>query len=83
MSKVVKTQSKGMVTIPVEFRQKLGINENSLMEAKLIDNGVVFIKLDFEPEEIEIYSDNQIKKWMEDDKIDTKTAKKLEKLLKD
>ncbi len=80
--KVVKTQSKGMVTIPAEYRQKLGITENSLMEAKLIDNGVVFIRLNYKPDMTDVYSDEEIKGWVKDDKIDAKTAKKLEKLLK-
>lgn len=81
-SKVVKTQSKGMVTIPVEFREKLGIDPNSLLEVKMVEDGVLFVKLEVQPKEIEIYSDKQIAEWMKDDKIDPKTAKKLEKLLK-
>ena len=82
MTKVVKTQSKGMVTIPIEFRQKLGINENSLLEAKLMSNGVMFMKIEYRPPSEEVYSDNQIKEWMDEDKLDAKTTKKLEKLLK-
>lgn len=82
MAKVVKTQSKGMVTIPAEFRQKLEIDENSLLEAKLINNGVIFTKIVYTPPETEIYSDKKIKEWMKDDKMDKKTAQKLKKLLK-
>lgn len=81
-AKIVKTQSKGMVTIPVEFRQKLNISENSLLEAKLLDNGIAFIKLDYRPETYEIYSDKEIKTWLKEDKIDKKTAKKIDKLIK-
>ncbi len=80
--KIVKTQSKGMVTIPVEFRHKLNISENSLLEVKLLDNGIAFIKLDYMPENYEIYSDREIKMWLKEDKIDKKTAKKLDKLIK-
>ena len=80
MTKVVKTQSKGMVTIPVEYREKLGIDANSLLKVELIDNGVMFMKINYELEETEIYSDAQIKKWMKADKLDAGTAKKLKKL---
>ncbi len=80
--KIVKPQSKGMVTIPVEFRQKLNIDENSLLEVKLLDNGIAFIKLDYRPETYEVYSDKEIKTWLKEDKIDQKTAKKLDKLIK-
>lgn len=82
-AKIVKPQSKGMVTIPVEFREKLGIDSDSLLEVKMINNGVSFIKINYKPQqEIGIYSEKQIKKWLKDDKLDAKTVKKLEKLLK-
>ena len=82
MTKVVKTQSKGMVTIPIEYREKLGIEANSLLKAELVDNGVMFVKINYEPEESEIYSDKKIKEWMKTDKLDAETAKKLKKLFK-
>lgn len=81
MFKVVKTQSKGMVTIPVEYRESLDVNENTLFEVKLIDNGVVFTKVNMKSEN-EIYSDKQIQKWMKEDKLDGNTVKKLQKLFK-
>ena len=43
-TKVIRAQSKGMVTIPSTFCVKLGIKPNSLLEAKLVDNGVLFSK---------------------------------------
>ena len=80
-TKIVKTQTKGMVTIPAEYREKLGIDANSLLEAKLVDEGVLFVKLEIPNFEPEIYSDKQIEEWMKADKMDAKTAKKLAKLL--
>ncbi|MFA5855004.1 MAG: AbrB/MazE/SpoVT family DNA-binding domain-containing protein [Candidatus Gracilibacteria bacterium] len=72
-----------MVTIPVEFREQLGIGEGSLLKVKLLKNGVAFIKMELEtPLEVDLYSDEEIKEWMEEDKLDAKTAKKLELLLK-
>ncbi len=82
MTKVVRTQSKGMVTIPIEYRERLGIDANSLLKVELVDNGVIFMKINYEPEETEIYSDAQIKRWMKADKLDAETAKKLKKLFK-
>lgn len=82
VSKVVRTQSKGMVTIPAPFRAKLGIDAESLLEARLVDEGVLFVKLALQPQKTEIYSDKQIEEWMKSDKLDKKTAAKLKKLLK-
>lgn len=80
--KIVRTQTKGMVTIPREFREKLGISSNSLLEAKIVDNGVMFVKMNYQALEPEIYSDEQIKNWLKEDKLDKKTAEKIKKLLK-
>lgn len=81
-TKVVRTQSKGMVTIPIEFREKLGIDPNSLLEVRLMDNGVMFVKLEMTSQESEIYSDQQIEEWVKTDQMDVKTIKRLKKLLK-
>lgn len=80
MSKLVKPQSKGMVTIPKEFRSKLGITDESLLEARLVDDGVLFVKVNYIPKP-ELYSDTEIKEWMNEDKLDSATLKKVKKLL--
>lgn len=81
MFKVVKTQSKGMVTIPIEYRKNLGVNENTLFEVKLVVNGILFTKVNMWNEN-EIYSDKQIQKWIKEDKLDVNTIKKLKKIFK-
>lgn len=83
-TKIVRPQSKGMVTIPASFRSKLGIDENSLLEARLTKNGVEFIRINIlkTKKAPELYNDAQVKKWLKDDAIDAKTALKLSKLLK-
>jgi bifunctional DNA-binding transcriptional regulator/antitoxin component of YhaV-PrlF toxin-antitoxin module len=80
-SKIVRPQSKGMVTIPVEFRQKLGITEDSVLQAQLTPKGVLFVKMDLSKEEPALYSDSEIEGWMEEDRLDAKTARKLRRLL--
>lgn len=80
--KLVRPQSKGMVTIPTEFRRKLGIDENSLLEVKIVDRGVFFVKVPAPNEDIELYSDEQIAEWLKEDRLDTETAQKVKRLLK-
>lgn len=86
--KLVKIQTKGMVTIPAEFRNALEIDKNSILQAKMIDGGVFFIKMTYQPasgkgknDSGELYSDAQIKTWLKDDKLDAKTVAKLKKIL--
>ncbi len=81
-AKLVRPQSKGMVTIPSEFRRQLGIDENSLLEVKLVDSGVLFVKVSAPNEEIELYSNEQIDEWLKEDQLDAKTAQKVKRLLK-
>lgn len=87
--KIVQTHAKGMVTIPAEFRAKLGIEEDTLLKATLIKDGVIFVKIKYisgpeknPPSNSEVYSDRQIKQWLAEDKLDPRTAAKLKKLFK-
>lgn len=78
--KIVRTQEKGLITIPAEFREKLGIQKDSLLQAKLTDEGILFVKLHVENEE-NFFTEEEIKEWMEEDKLDVRTFQKLNKLL--
>lgn len=78
--KIVRTQEKGLVTIPAEFREKLGIQKDSLLQVKLTDEGILFVKLHVENEE-NFFTEEEIKGWMEEDKLDVRTFQKLNKLL--
>ena len=81
MKKIVKTQEKGMITIPVEYRRKLDIQPNALMEARIVDNGILFTKLSGTDSATSIYSDEDISQWLEDDKLTPEAAAKIKKLL--
>ena len=70
-----------MVTIPVEYRAQLGIEPNSLMEATLVDGGILFKKVEYGAEKMEIYSDSQIARFLKEDKLDKKTVDRLKKLM--
>lgn len=83
MTKFVTTQSKGLITIPLEFRKKLGIEAKTLLEIKIKDDQLVLKKIDPNKNpEPEVYDEKQIQQWMKDDKLDKKTAQKLKKLFK-
>ena len=78
--KYVRPQIKGMVTIPVEFRKSLDINEDTILTVQIYRGGVFFEKLQNDNEELEIYSEKRIKEFLKEDKLDKATVKKLEKL---
>ncbi len=80
-TKIVRPQAKGMVTIPVEFREKLGITEDSILQAQLTSKGVLFVKMQV-PQEEDFYSDAEIQSWIKADQLDAKTAQKIQSLLR-
>jgi AbrB family looped-hinge helix DNA binding protein len=41
MSKLVRVGKKGRITIPVEFRRKLGIKEGDILEIEALDGKIV------------------------------------------
>ncbi len=80
---IIKPLAKGQVTIPILFRRELGIKENTLFQAELKENGVFLkpINLDWKERYIRQFSDEEIKEWLQEDKLDKKTRQKLKKFL--
>ncbi|OGE33993.1 hypothetical protein A3D83_03390 [Candidatus Daviesbacteria bacterium RIFCSPHIGHO2_02_FULL_41_10] len=81
---IIKPLAKGQITIPVSFRRELGIKENTLFQAELKEDGVFLkpISLDWKEKYIRQFSDEEIKGWLEEDKMDKKTLQKLKKYFK-
>ena len=80
---IIKPLAKGQITIPVSFRQALKINEQTLFQAQLKDDGIFLtpVNLDWKEKYIREFSEEEIKQWIKDDKLDKKTLKKIKKYL--
>lgn len=84
MRKIVPPLSRGQITIPVEFRQKLGVDDNTLLNLTLKGN-----RLEITPvvirgkgeEELRDYSGEEITEFLAEDKIDKETAEAVRRLL--
>lgn len=81
---IIKPLAKGQVTIPASFRRELGVRENTLFQAELKEDGVFLkpINLDWKEKYIRQFSDEEIKAWLKEDKLDKKTLQKLKKYFK-
>ncbi len=81
---IIKPLAKGQVTIPASFRRELGIKENTLFQAELKEDGVFLrpISFDWKEKYIRQFSDEDIKEWFKEDKLDKKTLQKLKKYFK-
>lgn len=84
MTKLVKPLSRGQITIPIEFRKKLGIDTNTILNLVLKGN-----KIEITPamvrevgeEDLREYTDSEISQFLKEDKISQSTARTIRKLL--
>ena len=84
MTKIVKPLSRGQITIPIEFRKKLGIGTNTILNLALKGNKIEItpaIVREIDEEELREYTHEEISQFLREDKIDQKTARAVKKLL--
>lgn len=84
MTKIVKPLSRGQITIPIEFRKKLGIGTNTILNLVLKENKIeitLAMVRGFNEEELREYTEKEISQFLKDDKIDKDTARTVKKLL--
>ena len=84
MAKIVKPLSRGQITIPIEFRKKLGINKNTILNIVLRGKKIEItpaIVREVGEEELGEYTDKEISQFLQDDKIDQETARTVKRLL--
>ncbi len=80
--KVVKALPKGQITIPREFRKRLGIEAETLLNVSLVNDHLEIAPLRPADQDIRRYSDEDIASFLKEDHIDAATAKRVRKLLK-
>lgn len=82
-TRLVKPYAKGQVTIPADFREELGIDENTILQMELKGSRIEITPLRVIDEErlIRQYNRSEINSFLEDDKIDAETAIMIRKLL--
>lgn len=77
----VKPTVKGQITIPYKMRQKLGINENSLIQIVLENDSFVSIPVKVTDRD-DLCSQSEIDEFLAKDKISEKDANFYKQLLK-
>lgn len=66
----VKILGKGMVTIPKNWRDELGLKTGEVIKAKKVGNKVI---LEAQiPAPYRIFSDEEIKEWLKEDQLSEK-----------
>lgn len=84
ITKIVKPLSRGQITIPIEFRKKLGIGSNTILNLVLKGNKIEITPVmvrEFNEKELNEYTYKEILEFLQDDKIDKDTARTVKRLL--
>ena len=79
--KVVKALAKGQVTIPNEFRKALGIETETLLRISLVGEHLEITPLHDLDEALRRYTEKDIARFLEEDKLDEETAGRVRDLL--
>lgn len=79
--KVVKPLAKGQITIPAEFREALGIGAETLLSVSLFEDRLEIRPLPQGEEALRRYTEEEIARFLEEDKLDPETAMRVRGLL--
>lgn len=80
--RVVKPLAKGQITIPAEFREALGIGAETLLSVSLVNDHLEITPLTPEKEALRRYTEEEVSRFLEDDKLDQETAQRVRELLR-
>jgi len=81
---VVKPLAKGQITIPVEFRRRLNIGADTFLQLTLKGEKIEIVPLRLVPKGdplLREYTDEEIQRFLEEDKLDPETLEKMRFLL--
>jgi AbrB family looped-hinge helix DNA binding protein len=79
-TKVVKPHGKGQITIPNEFREALGITTDTLLTVSIVDDHLEIAPL-VDRGSIRRYSEEDIARFLEEDRLDPDTAQRVRDLV--
>jgi bifunctional DNA-binding transcriptional regulator/antitoxin component of YhaV-PrlF toxin-antitoxin module len=83
LSKLVRPLSRGQITLPVEFRRRLKIDAETILSVTLKADRVDIVPLRPRPEAeaVRDFSQDEIERFLKEDRIDRATAAKVRRLL--
>lgn len=79
--RVMQMPPRGQITIPTEFRRRLGLADGALLQMRLLGQ-TIEIKPLVQPEsQLRQYTDAELSQFLDEDKIDEATAAAVRRLL--
>jgi AbrB family looped-hinge helix DNA binding protein len=83
VSKLVRLQAKGQITLPAQFRRRLNVDEDAILRVTLVRDGITITPLRTEKTDPRLreYSQADIDRFLREDRLDRATAAKVRQLL--
>jgi bifunctional DNA-binding transcriptional regulator/antitoxin component of YhaV-PrlF toxin-antitoxin module len=83
LAKLVRPLSKGQITLPVEFRRRLKIGAETILNLTLKGGRIEIIPLRPMPQETTLreYERDEVQRFLKEDRLDPRTARKVRRLL--
>jgi AbrB family looped-hinge helix DNA binding protein len=83
LTKLVRPLAKGQITLPAEFRRRLKIDADTLLSLTLKEGAIEIVPLrPLAPEErLREYGDDEIERFLQEDRLDPDTAARVRRLL--
>ena len=79
--KIVRSLSKGQVTIPIEFRRKLRIGSGTLLDVSLENNRIILEPVHQHEDSLREYTDAEVSRFLSEDKLSPEIASRIRELL--
>ena len=80
-TRVVQLPSRGQITLPTDFRRKLGLTEGSLLQISLIGDRIEIRPAPTTDVKLRAYTEAEINQFLADDRIEEQTATAVRRLL--
>jgi len=83
LTRLVRPLPKGQITLPIEFRRRLKIDAETILNVTLKGDRIEIIPLRPMPqrEALREYSQDDIERFLKEDRLDSNTAAKVRRLL--
>jgi len=80
-TRVVQLPARGQITIPTEFRRRLGLEDGALLRMRLVGDKIEIEPLAMTEEGLRVYTDEELRQFQAEDKIDAESATAVRRLL--
>jgi AbrB family looped-hinge helix DNA binding protein len=79
--RVMQMPSRGQITIPTEFRRRLGLADGALLQMRLVGQTIEIKPLAPTEPQLRQYTEAELAQFLEDDQIDAQTATTVRRLV--